>query len=277
MSPVIFSDCFGRSTSLPLQVDDLAGMATIYPPTPTAGPPGAPGGLSSAVSGSTVTIAWTAPSGGGAPLGYQLQAGSAAGLANYGAINTGGTSLVVPGVPNGVLYVRVVASNAAGSSAPTADHIITVGPVAPGAPRALSAVAGPGGSVAITWQPPASGGAPSNYVVLAGWVSGATTFQIPVSGTTLAGAGVPAAAYYVRVVALNAAGISPASTKSCSSCPSCGPASVPTNFPLSPDFAGSRLLPYAELEMARVLHTWGSAHNTRKLTKVAALIHCPYW
>jgi hypothetical protein len=213
MYPAISGDCFGRSTSLPLQADDLAGMATIYPGAPAAGPPGVPGGLTSAVSGSTVTIAWTAPSGGSAPLGYQLQAGSAPGLANYGATNTGGTSLVVPAVPNGVYYVRVVALNAAGSSAPTADHVVTVGPVAPGAPRALSAVAGPGGTVAITWQPPASGGTPSNYVVLAGYVSGAATFQIPVSGTTLAGAGVPAAAYYVRVVAQNAAGISPASNE----------------------------------------------------------------
>ena len=51
MYPAISNDCFGRSTSLPLQADDLAGMATIYPGTPAAGPPGVPGGLSSAVSG----------------------------------------------------------------------------------------------------------------------------------------------------------------------------------------------------------------------------------
>ena len=61
---------------------------------------------------------------GAAPTCYQLQAGSAPGLSNYGALNTARTSVVVPGVPNGVYYVRVVAMNAAGVSAPTADHVV---------------------------------------------------------------------------------------------------------------------------------------------------------
>ena len=198
---------------MPLQADDLAGMATIYPGTPATGPPGVPGSLSSAVSGSTVTIAWTAPSGGSAPLGYQLQAGSAPGLANYGAIPVAGTSLVVPGVPNGVYYVRVVALNAAGSSAPTADHIITVGPIAAGCATGPERRRRPRRHGRDHLGAAGFGRCAVELCVLAGYAPGATTFQIPVSGTALAGAGVPAAAYYVRVVAQNAAGISPASNE----------------------------------------------------------------
>ena len=82
-------------------------------------------------------------------------------------------------VPNGVYYVRVVAGNAAGISAPTADHVIRVGPALPGAPRNLTASASAGGTVAITWLPPSSGGPPSSYLLLAGHTPGATTYQIP--------------------------------------------------------------------------------------------------
>jgi hypothetical protein len=165
------------------------------------------------VSGSTVTITWNPPASGGAPSAYQLQAGSAPGLSNIATIAVAGTSLVVPGVPNGTYYVRVVAGNAAGVSVPTADHVIRVGPAVPGAPRSLSASAGAGGAVAITWQAPSSGGAPTSYVVLAGYTPGASTFQIPVAATSLHATGVPAATYYVRVAAMNGGGMSAPSTE----------------------------------------------------------------
>ena len=213
MYPAISSNCGSRTTSLPLQADDLVGMSAVYPSGATLAPPGVPANLNSLVSGSTVTITWSAPVTGGAPTAYQLQAGSAQGLTNIAAVPVAGTALVVPGVPNGVYYVRVVAGNAAGISAPTADHVIRVGPAPPGAPRNLTASASAGGNVAITWLPPSSGGPPSSYLLLAGHTPGATTYQIPVNGTGLAGSGIPAATYYVRVVAVNAAGISAASNE----------------------------------------------------------------
>ena len=213
MAPSISSSCWSRTTSMPLQADDLAAMAAVYPVGSGLAAPGSPLGLGSTVSGSTVTITWSAPASGGAPTGYQLQAGTAPGLTNITAITVNGTALVVPGVPNGAYYVRVVAGNAAGVSAPTADHLIRVGPEPPGAPRSLSATAGAGGTVSITWLPPSSGGAPSHYVLLAGYTPGASTFQIPVNGTALASAGIPAATYFVRVVAVNAAGVSASSNE----------------------------------------------------------------
>jgi hypothetical protein len=213
MAPSISSSCWSRTISMPLQSDDLAGMAAVYPAGAGLTAPGTPLGLGSTVSGSTVTITWSAPASGGAPSSYQLRAGTAPGLTNITTMAVNGTALVVPGVPNGAYYVRVVAANAAGVSTPTADHLIRVGPAPPGAPRSLSASAGAGGSVFITWLPPSSGGAPSHYVLLAGYTPGASTFQIPVNGTTLASAGIPAATYYVRVVAVNTAGVSASSNE----------------------------------------------------------------
>ena len=214
MYPSISSSCGSRTTVMALQADDRAAMAALYPSGAGGlAPPGSPSGLGSTVSGSTVAIAWTAPVSGGAPSAYQLQAGSAPGLSNIATIAVAGTSLVVPGVPNGTYYVRVVAGNAAGVSTPTADHVIRVGPAAPGAPRSLTASAGAGGAVAITWLAPASGGAPTSYVLLAGYTPGASTFQIPVAATSLHATGIPAATYYVRVVAVNGAGVSAASNE----------------------------------------------------------------
>jgi hypothetical protein len=167
----------------------------------------------SSVSGSTVTIRWNAPASGSAASGYQLIAGTAPGASNIGAIPVTGTTLVVPGVPNGVYYARVVATNTSGASAPTADVTITVGPAAPGAPRSLSAVSPSPGVVSIAWLAPSTGAAPTSYVLLAGQTPGASTYQIPVADTGLAGGGVPAGVYYVRIVALNGATPGPASAE----------------------------------------------------------------
>lgn len=218
MYPSISSTCFSRTVSSGLAADDLAGMAAVYPgagapPPPPSSAPGTPTGLLSSVSGSTVTIRWNAPTSGGAATGYQLIAGTAPGASNIGAIPVTGTTLVVPGVPNGVYYARVVATNAAGASAATADVTITVGPAAPGAPRSLTAVSPSPGVVSISWLAPSSGAAPTSYVLLAGHTPGASTYQIPVAGTGLAGGGVPAGVYYVRIVALNGATPGPASAE----------------------------------------------------------------
>lgn len=208
MYPAISPDCGSRTTAAPLQADDLAGMAAIYPSGAALAPPGAPASLNSVVIGATVTITWSAPSGGGAPVAYQLQAGSAPGLMDIATVTVAGTSIVVPGVPNGVYHVRVLAGNAAGVGPPTPDHAIQVGPAPPGQPRNFTASSGAPGQVALAWLPPSTGGAVSSYVLLAGYSPSASTFQIPVSGTGLAASGIGAATYYVRVVAVNAAGVS---------------------------------------------------------------------
>ncbi len=47
MYPAISSNCGSRTTSLPLQADDLAGMSAVYPSGATLVPPGVPANLNS--------------------------------------------------------------------------------------------------------------------------------------------------------------------------------------------------------------------------------------
>ncbi|MEP7116392.1 MAG: matrixin family metalloprotease [Acidobacteriota bacterium] len=217
MYPSISSACYSRTVSAPLGADDLAGMAAVYPgaatPPPVITAPAPPTAFTTSVSGATVTLNWAPGAGGSAATSFQLQAGSAPGASNQAVLNLAATSLVVPNVANGTYYVRIVAMNAAGPSAPTADQAVTVGPAVtrPGAPRSLTTAASPG-FVNIAWQAPAGGAAPTSYLILAGPTPGSSLYQVPASGTAIAGP-VPAGTYYLRVVALNGAGAGPATSE----------------------------------------------------------------
>ncbi len=95
---------------------------TIGAPDPL---PAAPTNLAAVVSGSTVSLTWTAPA--GAVTSYVLEAGTGAGLANLGTLPVGATpSLVIPGVPAGTYVLRVRAVTSAGSGAPSSDVVVTV-------------------------------------------------------------------------------------------------------------------------------------------------------
>ena len=95
---------------------------TIGAPDPL---PAAPTSLAASVSGSTVSLTWTAPA--GAVTSYVLEAGTGSGLANLGTLAVGATpSLVIPGVPAGTYVLRVRAVTSAGSGAPSADVVVVV-------------------------------------------------------------------------------------------------------------------------------------------------------
>jgi hypothetical protein len=219
MAPSIPSSCFSRPTGLGLQADELAAMAQVYPgagqppppPPPPPTPPGTPNAPTASVVGSTVTIAWTPPATGGSPTGYQLLAGSAPGAADLAVVPVTGTSIVAPGVPSGIYYVRVVATNSMGASAPSAHVVIPVGiATPPAAPEGLTATAAAGGLVGISWQPPSGGPAPTGYVLIAGHAPGGSTYQVPLATTGISAGGVPAGTYYLRVVACNGSAMGPA-------------------------------------------------------------------
>jgi hypothetical protein len=88
-------------------------------------PPTAPGSLIGGVSGSTVTLGWTAA--GGNPTSYIVEAGSSPGLSNLANSDTGSPapSLTAPGVGRGIYFVRVRAKNSCGIG-PTSNEIVVI-------------------------------------------------------------------------------------------------------------------------------------------------------
>ncbi len=94
---------------------------------PCPSPPGAPTNLSATVSNSLVTLNWDAPAGGCAPTTYVVQAGSAAGESDLAVFTVGSATTLAVSAPPGAYFVRVLASNAFGSSLPSDELTGLVG------------------------------------------------------------------------------------------------------------------------------------------------------
>jgi hypothetical protein len=94
---------------------------------PACTTPAAPTGFGSTVSGSTVTLRWSAVTG---ATSYVLQAGSSAGSTNLANADIGNvTSYVATGIGNGTYYIRIRAKNACGDlSAASSEATTVVGP-----------------------------------------------------------------------------------------------------------------------------------------------------
>jgi hypothetical protein len=187
-----------------------------------AAPPLRPSGLLARVGGSTVAFSWNAPASGGVPTGYTLEAGTEPGLSNIVAFPLGAaTAFLVEGVPPGVYFVRVRASNPLGVSAPSNEVVLSVGAVDRSAGRAatdpepIDSGPPPGppvnvrGVVAsntlnVGWDPPMAQSAVSDYRV-----EFATTATGPALWTRTTGgrpnlvvSDLPAGHFFARVVAL---------------------------------------------------------------------------
>ncbi len=192
------------------------GTAYVYTLQAT-GPPGAPTSVQAIVDGSNVSLSWGAPTTGAAPTSYTLIARTAAG-APLGTFGMGlATSFATP-APNGAYRISVTATNSFGTGPESTAQTFSVPslPSPPGAPQSL-AVSVSGSTASFTWTPPASGGAASSYVLLAGLSPGFTspiaTLPLPPAPTSISVPGVPPGVYYVRLVAQNTGGISGASNE----------------------------------------------------------------
>ena len=175
-------------------------------------PPGAPTGLTASAFGSWVTLSWTAPNSGSTPTSYTILAGSAPGLSDLANLSTGSTETLFAtgGVVNGLYYLRVLATNAAGTSPASNEATLPVGPQAPGAPSGLAGQVA-GTAITMTWNAPGSGGTPMSYVIEAGSAPGLSNLANFWTGnalTTFSTSGVPFGTYYLRVRATNGVGTS---------------------------------------------------------------------
>lgn len=205
-----------------LTIDDITGVQVLYAGTTTVTvtAPGAPSGMTASASGSTVTLRWTAPTTGGTPTSYIIEAGSSPGATNLANFSTGSTatSFSSSGVGSGVYYVRVRASNSAGTSAASSDAVLTVGSgctSGPAAPSGLRIVSNVGGTVVLAWTASASG-TPTTYIVEAGSSPGGANLansDLGGTSTSLTALNVGRGTYYVRIRGKNACGVGSASNE----------------------------------------------------------------
>jgi len=86
--------------------------------------PGPPTSLVGSVLGGAVNFAWQAPTTGGAPTGYRIEAGSATGLSNLAILDIGNVTSFSTPAPTGVYFVRVRAFNAMGFSDPSNEVVV---------------------------------------------------------------------------------------------------------------------------------------------------------
>jgi fibronectin type III domain protein len=211
-SVMSFGDCLSGSLVAPCFSARRAHTRTVTASAATA--PNAPMNLVASSSGSSVTLSWSASSGGDTVTSYIIEAGSAPTLANLANFSTGNATTIfqASGVGAGTYYVRIRAANAAGTSAPSNEAILVVSGtpgVAPGAPSSLTITVNAGGTVGFSWN--AASGSPTSYVIEAGSQSGLANLansDLGSAATAMTATGVGAGTYYVRVRAKNAFGIS---------------------------------------------------------------------
>jgi hypothetical protein len=160
-----------------------------------------------------VALSWTA---GSNAASYNVYRGTSSGGESATAIATGvlTTSFTDTTVTNGTTYYYTVASvNSAGASAKSNEASALPHVVAPAAPSSPTASAG-FGSNGLSWS--ASSGA-TTYTIYRGTSAGGegtTAYASGITGTTYTDTSVTAGTtYYYKIVAVNSAGSSPASSE----------------------------------------------------------------
>jgi hypothetical protein len=203
-----------------LQSDDVAGASTLYGgAAPTASSaPAAPDSLTAGASGSSVTLSWRAPSSGGSPTRYVVEAGSVTGSANLANSSTGSTATTfsASNVGAGVYYIRVRAANGAGVSPASNEAKLVVGSACSGPPAAPTTLIGSANGLTVMLAWTAAGGNPTSYVVEGGSGPGLSNLANSDTGSaapSFTAPGIGRGVYYVRVRGKNACGIGASSNE----------------------------------------------------------------
>ena len=192
----------------------LALIALFAIATPAfAQAPGAPGNLTSTVSGTTVTLTWSAAS--GSVSGYLVEASVVPGGAIVASLPVGGTTLTVPNVPPGTYFVRVRGLNGGAQSAPSNEVTVAVtggSTGCPGPPNApVVSINATALQVGANWSS-GTGCPATSFLLQAGSEPGLSNIaQINMGGQQAVSATVPPGNYYVRVIGSNQFGTGPAS------------------------------------------------------------------
>jgi predicted phage tail protein len=233
----------GTATLVDLRVTYLDGTAVTIPNlnsrrtlilkgSTVLDAPQAPQGLTAGVLGTLVTFNWSPPSGGGAVSQYVLEAGSAPGLANLATVALGNRTSFSVNAPAGVYYVRLRATNYAGTSVASNEVVVRLGGACsapPTAPSSFSAqISGLG--VTFNWVGTSSQEPTTAYVLEVGSVSGAANLATVQTANTSFSAVGPPGLYYTRVRARNACGVSPPSNEVVVQLGCQGPPGTPTGL-----------------------------------------------
>ncbi|MFN7978591.1 MAG: M12 family metallo-peptidase [Vicinamibacterales bacterium] len=185
--------------------------------TGCVGLPFAPVFRTPVVSGSTASFSWDAPTAGATPVSYVLFAGSAPGRSDLAAIDLGSAATTFAATaPAGTYFLRVAARGACGVGPVSNDATMTIAPggVVPTQPTGLAGTVS-GGIVSLQWTAPASGAAPTSYVVEVGSASGISNILVLNTGnvaTAISGP-VPRGRYFIRIRTRAGTLVSPASNE----------------------------------------------------------------
>ena len=203
--------------------------------------PDAPTGLAAVPGNGQVTLSWAAPaSDGGSPVtGYDLYVETTPGFTDKTPLaDVAGTAATVTGLVNGTTYYfKVTAVNGVGEGPGAETKAVPV--TVPDAPTGLAAVPG-NGQVTLSWAAPASdGGSPvTGYIIYQGTSPGGETGTPvngpPVTATSYTVTGLTnGTTYYFKVVAVNAAGLSPPSEEASATLLIVPPSAPPSTAPPS--------------------------------------------
>ncbi len=189
--------------------------------SPTTAAPGPPSGLQAIVSGTALTLNWKAPTTGGAPTSYRIQAGSAPGGKNLADFDTRKTATTfrAPKVGKGTYDLTVRAVNLAGTSGQSNNAVANVGvasgcSAAAAVPVGLTATAN-GRRVTLKWNA-GSGESATSYRIEAGSGPGQANlanFDTGKAATTYVAGRVGVGTYYLRVRGVNKCGVSATSAE----------------------------------------------------------------
>jgi hypothetical protein len=183
---------------------------------PDTAAPSVPSDMTATVSGSSISLTWTASTDNVGVTRYSVHRGSSSGFvadASNKIADATDASYTDAGLSDGQYYYAVIAYDAAGNSsaasAPASATVSTPDTGAPSVPADVTASVA-GSSVTVAWTASTDNVAVTGYSVYrgssAGFVTDASSRIGDVSGTSYPDSGLAAGDYFYKVIARDAAG-----------------------------------------------------------------------